>query len=56
MLDVRRKWLQCFSSRRGKPADDPRVRALIRRTMVTGRVDVLVLVLVVCDMVLKPWS
>ena len=40
----------------GKAPEDPEVRSLIRRTMVTGRIDVAVLVLVVCDMVLKPGS
>ena len=40
----------------GKTPDDPDVRALIHRTMVVGRIDVIVLVLVVCDMVLKPGS
>jgi uncharacterized membrane protein len=40
----------------GSAPDDPEVRSLIRRTMRTGRIDVVVLVLVVCDMVLKPGS
>jgi uncharacterized membrane protein len=40
----------------GKSPDDPEVRSLIRRTTMTGRIDVAVLVLVVCDMVLKPGS
>ena len=40
----------------GKAADDPEVQALIGRTMLVGRIDVVVLLLVVCDMVLKPGS
>jgi hypothetical protein len=40
----------------GRGADDPEVQALIRRTMTVGRIDVVVLLLVVCDMVLKPGS
>lgn len=38
----------------GKTAEDPGVQALIRKTMLVGRIDVIVLLLVVCDMVLKP--
>jgi uncharacterized membrane protein len=38
----------------GKTADDPEVQGLIHRTMIIGRVDTVVLLLVVCDMVLKP--
>lgn len=38
----------------GKTAEDPSVQALIRKTMLVGRIDVIVLLLVVCDMVLKP--
>lgn len=40
----------------GTSPDDPAVQALVRRTMTVGRIDVIVLVLVVCDMVLKPGS
>ncbi len=40
----------------GRTADDLEVQALIRRTMFVGRIDVAVLLLVVCDMVLKPGS
>jgi uncharacterized membrane protein len=38
----------------GTPPEDPKVQGLVQRTMRTGRVDVVVLVLMVCDMVLKP--
>jgi hypothetical protein len=38
----------------GKSPDDPEVQTLIKRTMMTGRIDVAVLLLIVCDMVLKP--
>jgi hypothetical protein len=40
----------------GRSPDDPDVQSLIHRTMVVGRIDVVVLLLVVCDMVLKPGS
>ena len=40
----------------GKAPDEPEVQSLIRRTLRTGRIDVVVLLLVVCDMVLKPGS
>ena len=40
----------------GKPSDDPDVQRLIHRTVIAGRIDTIVLVLVVCDMVLKPGS
>ena len=38
----------------GKTAEDPGVQALIRKVMLVGRIDVIVLLLVICDMVLKP--
>jgi uncharacterized membrane protein len=38
----------------GSGPDDPEVQGLVQRTMFVGRIDVAVLVLVVCDMVLKP--
>jgi uncharacterized membrane protein len=40
----------------GKSADDPDVQGLIHRVMIVGRIDTAVLLLVVCDMVLKPGS
>ena len=40
----------------GRSPGDPEVQTLIKRTLITGRVDVAVLLLIVCDMVLKPGS